>query len=195
MAEATLDSLSFSLPHSLQQRMRLRGTRKSHASIFWGLWAIPAIFLAVMFIPTFYPEPVIALYERIASTLGVSCDTVSSIVSLLILAIYGMAMFTWVRAVHASQSRRTEEDSDWTVSLTEDGLRYASQNLEYLLRWPGFHQVFAEREGLILVHGNSYFFVPNEAFENAQDLQAFVRLLAARVPPEARARSGAALAI
>lgn len=196
MVEAAFESVSFPLSHAEQIRMQRRGLGKSHGGLFKRIWGIAALFMIIVWVPNFFfPEQEIALYERLARTFGVSCDSVAAAVALLILVAFVAVLLAIVRRMRTSQSLRVGDKVDWTMSAEENGLRYASRNLEYLLRWPGFHQVFAEREGLILVHGNSYFFVPGEAFQNMQEREAFVRMLASRVPVEARVRSGAALAI
>lgn len=196
MAEAAFDTLTFPLSYARQVRMHRRGVGKSHGGFFKRIWGIAAIYMLIVWLPTlFFSEQVLAFYERLARSFDVSCSTVSGVIALLILATFLLGLFAVVRRMRASQSLRVGHSVDWTITAEDDGLLYASRNVEYLLRWPGFHQVFTEREGLILVHGNSYFFVPNEAFRNAQEHQAFVRMLAARIPAEARARSAAALTI
>lgn len=196
MAEAAFESMSFPLSHAEQIRMQRRGLGKSHGGLFKRIWGIAALFMIIVWVPNLlFPEQQIALYERLARTFGVSCDTVAGAVSLFIFVTFLAVLLAIVRQMRTSQSRRVGDKVDWTMTAEESGLRYASRNLEYLLHWPGFHQVFAEPEGLILVHGNSYLFIPNEAFPTPEDRRAFVQLLAARVPADALARSGAALAI
>lgn len=196
MAEAIFKDISFPLSHAQQVRMHRRGLGKSHGGFFKRLWGFAALVLIIVWIPGFFfPDHQIALYERLARKFGVSCDTVAAAISLSILAVFLAVLLAIVRQMRNAQSRRVGEKVDWTITAEEGGLRYASRNLDYVLRWPGFHQVFAEREGFILVHGNSYFFVPHEAFPTPEDRRVFFRLLAASLPAEALARSGVALSL
>ena len=196
MAEAIFNNMTFPLSHARQMRMHRRGLGKSHGGFFKRLWGIAALVVIIVWLPNlFFPDRLVAVYEHLARSFGVTCDTVSGVVSLSIMVTFMFGLFAIVHQMRASQSRRVGHAVNWTVTAEDDGLRYASRNLDYVLRWPGFHQVFAEREGYILVHGNSYFFVPNEAFPTLEDRRVFVRLLAASMPNDALSRSGAALSL
>lgn len=174
--------------------MHRRGLGKSHGGFFKRIWGYAAFFIALIWLPSyFFPDAEIAFYERVARSFGLSCETVSFVVHLLLMAIFTLGLGAIVHQMRAAQSRRVGHTVNWKISADSDGLLYASRNLDYILRWAGIYQVLAEPEGIVIVHGNSYFFVPNEAFDSAAERQAFIHLLAENMPADAVARSGDAL--
>lgn len=193
MADTAFQSVSFPLSEAQQFRMHRRGLGKSHGGLFTRIRLLAIVFFAIIWLPVIFPESATKIFGRIACSLGVSCDTVSFLYTVVVLIAFWIALHTLMRRMRSEQSRRVGHIVDWKVSAEADGLRFASRNLEHMLRWPGVHQVLAEREGLIIVHGNSSYFIPREAFLDDDNRKAFFNLLATSIPAEARARSGQAL--
>jgi hypothetical protein len=77
------------------------------------------------------------------------------------------------------------------TQLTEDeaGLRFASTEIEYYLKWQGISLLLPGTDGIALSHGNLFFFIPNGAFPSAEEKLAFVRDVYSRLSETARSFS------
>ncbi|MEO8420139.1 MAG: hypothetical protein ABI457_02995 [Hyphomicrobium sp.] len=86
---------------------------------------------------------------------------------------------------------RSRADYDSAVRMREDdgGLRFATDQVEYYLKWQGIGQMLMERDGVAVSHGNLFFLIPNDAFSALAERDAFVRDVFGRLGAEAQARS------
>lgn len=82
-------------------------------------------------------------------------------------------------------------DFDQDIHLTEDkgGLRFASTEIEYYVKWRGIGLLLPESDGIALSCGNLFFFIPNVAFPSADERLAFVRDVYGRLSENARSFS------
>jgi len=71
----------------------------------------------------------------------------------------------------------------------DGGLRFATDQVEYYLKWPGISQMLMERDGVAVSHGSLFFLIPDGAFANVQERNAFVGEVFGRLGGEARGRS------
>ena len=78
-----------------------------------------------------------------------------------------------------------------TIKLTQDegGLRFATEEVEHYLKWPGISQLLLEPDGVVVSHGNLFFLIPNQAFQSADDRVAFIRDVYDRLGERARSIS------
>ena len=86
---------------------------------------------------------------------------------------------------------RSRADYDSAVRMRQDdgGLRFATDQVEYYLKWQGIGQMLMERDGVAVSHGNLFFLIPNDAFSALAERDAFVRDVFGRLGAEAQARS------
>ena len=97
----------------------------------------------------------------------------------------------WLRRRGLKTSKgRADYDSEVRFRTDPDGLRFATPEIEYFLRWHGISQLMlVEGQGLLTSHGNLFFLLPNEAFGNLAERDALTRDVFARLSEAARARS------
>jgi hypothetical protein len=82
-------------------------------------------------------------------------------------------------------------DFDRTVRLTKDdgGLRFATDGIEYYLKWPGISQMLMERDGVVVSYGHMFWLVPDAAFPDAGTRLAFIRDVYGHLTEKARSIS------
>jgi len=86
---------------------------------------------------------------------------------------------------------KSRADFDAPVRLRQepDGLRFATPEIEYLIKWRGISQMIMERDGVVVSHGSLLFMAPDEAFVDLNERNAFIRDVYGRLTQQARERS------
>ncbi|HRO50463.1 MAG TPA: hypothetical protein PLW75_10025 [Hyphomicrobium sp.] len=94
---------------------------------------------------------------------------------------------------HGQRQMKSRADFDSTVSLRQDqdGLRFATPQIEYYIKWGGISQMMTVHDGIVVSHGSLFFLVPDAAFADRGERDAFVRDIHGRLNEAARERSGA----
>jgi hypothetical protein len=115
-------------------------------------------------------------------------------VALSLPVLIGMAvLIEWywgLRKLHARRARKLSNfDPQIRMAQDEGGVRFTTSQIEYYVKWEGITQLLLAGGGILLNHGNLFCFVPNDAFENADERQAFIRDVYSRLSEEARALS------
>lgn len=107
---------------------------------------------------------------------------------LLVLGLIG-GLFLLRRRGRAQAKERANYDG--SVSLQQDtgGLRFATTDIEYYVKWAGISQMFMEHDGVVISHGSMFFLVPNTAFSGEAERNAFIRDVYGRLSDSARERS------
>ncbi len=111
--------------------------------------------------------------------------------SAFVVVIAGYYAAFWVLRRFSRSQVKQRVDYDATVHMRQEdgGLRFGSDQVEYYLKWPGISQMLMEDDGVAVSHGNLFFLIPNDAFADPADRDAFVREVFAKMGEEARARS------
>ena len=107
---------------------------------------------------------------------------------LLVLGLIG-GLFLLRRRGRAQAKERANYDG--SVSLQQDtgGLRFATTDIEYYVKWAGISQIFLEHDGVVVSHGSMFFLVPDTAFSGEAERNAFIRDVYGRLSDIARERS------
>jgi hypothetical protein len=71
----------------------------------------------------------------------------------------------------------------------EGGLRCATSQIEYYVKWQGISQMLMGRDGVAISHGGLFFLIPDSAFADLSERNALVRGVFGRMGPAARGRS------
>jgi hypothetical protein len=73
--------------------------------------------------------------------------------------------------------------------VDDSGLSFAADDIEHYLKWPAISQLRLERDGVVISHGNLFYFVPDAAFANMEERLAFIRHVYGRLSEKARSIS------
>jgi hypothetical protein len=92
---------------------------------------------------------------------------------------------------HKRQVLKSRADFDSTVRLREEpeGLRFVTPQIEYFIKWNGISQMMMEHDGVVISHGALFFLIPDDAFADKGERDAFIRDVFGRLGQEAVERS------
>ena len=101
-----------------------------------------------------------------------------------------LAGLVGIRMWGRKQSKaRADYDAEARFRQDAGGLRIATKDIEYYLKWPGIAQILIEPDGLVVSHGNLFFLVPDSAFASQHERDGLIREIFANLGPEAKDRS------
>lgn len=174
--------LTYSMPLARLLTVSRVASRKVYASSWLFVALIFAVYVAIFSLLMAYDRPIKAWLKSYGLPGGI---TVIPIILALILA------FWWLRRRGLKQLK-SRADFDSAVRFREEaeGLRFATSEIEYFVRWTGIAQLLLiENHGLIVSHGNLFFLIPNEAFQSLQERNDLALRSLAKLSDAARERS------
>ena len=89
----------------------------------------------------------------------------------------------------AETQARANFQSEIRLRQDDGGIRIATDEIEYYLKWRGISQMLMEHDGVVVSHGSLFFLIPDSAFADSEERNAFVRDVFGRLGEEARSRS------
>jgi hypothetical protein len=173
--------LTYRLPFARLRRLGRNSGRKAHPLIWGARWILLISFFVALWLVTLFADAV----ERWQASVGLPQLTV--LVSIIL--VVGIAALFLRRAALRRTQTCADFDAEIRLRRDEGGLRIATGEIEYYLKWPGISQMFMEHDGVVVSHGNLFFLVPDSAFESADERVAFIRDVYGRLGAEARSRS------
>lgn len=173
--------LTYQMPFERLVRLSRSAGRKAYATSWFGYWAVIVLFCAALALILIYDEAV----QAWQSSLGLPWFTAF----LLIVVVYVAALWSLRRYALRQMKGRADYDSAVRMRQDDGGLRFATDEVEYYLKWQGISQMLLEKDGPAVSHGSLFFLIPNGAFATLDERDAFVRDVFARLGDEARARS------
>ena len=173
--------LSYLMPFERLVKLSRSAGRKAYRTSWIGFWLIIGLFFAAIALLVVFDEPI---QEWQAS---VGLPWFSAFVTLVVAYV---AAF-WMLRRFGLRQMKSRANYDSTVRMRQDdgGLRFATDQVEYYLKWPGISQMLMEHDGVAVSHGSLFFLVPNDAFSSLQERDAFVRDVFGRLGAEGQARS------
>jgi hypothetical protein len=173
--------LTYQMPFERLVRLSRSAGRKAHATSWFGYWAVIGLFCAALALIMVYDEAV----QDWQRSFGLPWFA-----AFVIIAVAYVAAL-WALRRYALRQMKGRADYDSTVRMRQDdgGLRFATDAVEYYLKWQGISQMLMEKDGVAVSHGNLFFLVPNGAFASLDERDGFVRAVFGRLGPEARDRS------
>jgi uncharacterized membrane protein (DUF485 family) len=84
---------------------------------------------------------------------------------------------------------RVDFDAPVRMRQEPEGLRFATPEIEYLIKWQGISQMMMGHDGVVVSHGSLLFMAPDEAFTDPNERNAFIRDVYSRLTDQARERS------
>jgi hypothetical protein len=173
--------LTYQMP--LKRLMKLSRTagRKAYSTSWLLIWLLAAMYgLGLAAWIAFGP----AIDRWLAAFNLPTLTPLAVLIAFLILGIWA------IRRLGMKQTK-ARADFDSTVRFREetDGVRLATPEIEYFVKWHGISQMMLLSDGLVFSHGNLFFMVPNEAFRDLGERDALARDAFGRLNPAARERS------
>jgi hypothetical protein len=176
--------LSYRLPFARLIKLSRTASRKGYPIVWWLTWVWIGIFLAVSIGFAVFANDIRDALE--AFDMG----DIGPFVLFAAIALAYLAGRYALRKLRIAEVQRRATFNE-TIKLTQDegGLRFATEEVEHYLKWPGISQLLLERDGVVVSHGNLFFLIPNQAFQSADDRVAFIRDVYNRLGERARAIS------
>lgn len=177
--------LTYRVPFERLRKLGRRSGRRAYPFLWIVRWALLAVFFAALGLLSFFDEAV----QRWQASVGLPPLT-----ALLTLLIVYIGVIVVMRRIGVRETKlRADFQSDIRLRRDDGGIRIATDDIEYYLKWRGISQMFMERDGVVVSHGNLFFLVPDSAFKDLDERNAFVRDVFGRLGPEAQSRSEAGL--
>ena len=173
--------LTYRMPFERLVKLSRSAGRKAYRISWIALWLVIGLFVATIVLLMVFEEAV----QQWQTSVGL--PWYSAFLALVVF--YVAALWTLRRFSLRQMKSRANYDSAVHLRQDDSGLRFATDEIEYYLKWPGISQLLMEHDGVAVSHGNLFFLIPNSAFAGLQDRDAFVREVFGRLGDEARARS------
>lgn len=173
--------LRYRMPFERLAKLSREANRKAFSTSWYAVWALlGGYFLLLGLMLVFSGD--IARLERDAGIpwwFWMALLVVAALVGLLFLRRFG----------RRQMKARANFDSDVTLKQEPDGLRFGTSDIEYLIKWPGISQLMTVNDGVVVSHGSLFFLIPDTAFADRRERDAFVRHVYGRLSAAALERS------
>jgi hypothetical protein len=110
-------------------------------------------------------------------------------VILLLIAFYAGFFILNYRSMLRRMWEGADGDRHYRVTQDSGGLRFATGEDEFYLKWHGITRMWLERDGIVVARGPLLLWVADTAFVDATERLALIREIFARMNEEARLRS------
>jgi len=175
--------LTYRMPYERLAKLGKTMGRKAFRGIWWRKWALFAVFMAMALGISGFGDQL----DRWAYMRGIPVGSGTALLMAFAILLFGAF---WLRR---SQKRdlKSRANYDQQIRLTkdEDGLHFATDDIEFYLKWPGISQMLMDRDDVVVSHGGLFFMVPDRAFESENERLDFIRDVYGRLKPDARALS------
>lgn len=173
--------LIYRMPFERLTKLARTAGRRAFARNYYGVWALLVAYFALLGCLVIFADEI----GRIERDYGVP-----ALIWFVFVVLFGLVGFLLLRrASRASLRARVDYDASVRMRQEPDGLRFSTPQIEYLLKWQGIGQMFLEPDGVVVSHGALFFLVPNAAFRDLGERDAFVRDVFDRLSEPARERS------
>ncbi len=175
--------LTYKVPFRRLGKLGRSMGRKAYSGVWWARWLLLVAFFAVLFALSAFEDSL----AGILAPFGISYSLNVLLVVTVLAALTGMFL------IRKYQRRQVKDrvDFDQSVRLVqeENGIRIATGQIEYYLKWPGISQILIEHDGVVLSHGSLFWLVPDTAFASPAERLGFIRDVYDRLEEKARAAS------
>lgn len=183
------EPVTYLLPQSRLRRVARRGMRRSFSGFFVLTWVWIAVYIAALASFSVFSDEIVRFLRRTVVPMGVSVDAAVGILMAGLVAIFVAGLIFQRRLFRRELEQRINTTNEVVLAPIAGGVRIGSEAIEHHLRWAAIDQVLIEPDGLALVHGALFFFVPAAAFPSDQAFQAFRDYIIANMKPAALERS------
>jgi hypothetical protein len=175
--------LTYKLPYRRLAKLGRSMGRKAYRGVWWARWLLIALFLIAVVAMNAFEEPLV----RWLAAAGISDGYSVLLFATFFLVLAGLFL------LRKFQTRQVKDrvDFDQSVRLAQDenGIRIATDDIEYILKWRGISQLLIEHDGVVLSHGSLFWLVPDAAFSDSAERHGFIRDVYDRLSDKARSMS------
>jgi hypothetical protein len=173
--------LTYQMPFERLAKLSRSASRKAFATTWRSTWLLIGAYFGLLAVLVVFNDEI----NRLERDFGIPWW----LWLVLLISAAFIGLFVVRRRWRGLLKKRVDFDS--TVNLREepDGLRFATPQIEYYVKWKGISQVLMEHDGVVISHGALFFMVPDEAFTGRPERDAFVRDIFSRLSDAARERS------
>jgi len=173
--------LTYEMPFERLVKLSRSAGRKAYAMSWVTAWLVIGLFLVAVVLLIVFDGPI----QNWQASVGLPWFS-----AFLVLVVVYVAAFWALRRFSLRQMKsRANFQSIVRMRKDDGGLRFATDQVEYYLKWPGISQMVMERDGVAVSHGSLFFLIPDGAFANVQERNAFIGEVFGRLGAEARGRS------
>ncbi len=173
--------LTYQMPFERLMKLSRSAGRKAYAVSWLATWLLIGLFLAAIVLLIVFDKPI----QNWQASVGLPWFS-----AFLAIFIVYVASFWGLRRFSLSQMKgRANYQSIVHMRKDGGGLRFATDQVEYYLKWPGISQMLMERDGIAVSHGSLFFLIPDRAFADLGERNAFIGEVFGRLGAEARERS------
>jgi hypothetical protein len=156
-------------------------SRRAFSTSWLALWTRFAAYIAALIAIIVFDDAVMSWQ----SALGLPPY------SALVLIVLLFVIAVWALRRHGRRVMKGTANFDDAVRFRKDagGLRFATRQIEYYVKWQGIRQVLMDRDGVAISQGGLFFLIPDSALVDLSERNALVRDVFGRLGLEARDRS------
>lgn len=173
--------LTYRMPFERLRRLGRSANRKAFRTTWVAVWGLLAFYFGMIALFIIFADDINRL-EREAGTPWWSWFAA-------LIAAFVAAFFALRRRWQRQMQSRVDFDSAVTFTQEPSGLRFATPQIEYLVKWDGISQMLMEPDGVVFSHGGLFFMIPNSAFADPGERDALIQDVFGRLNDAARARS------
>jgi hypothetical protein len=173
--------LTYEMPFERLVKLSRSAGRKAYAMSWVTAWLVIGLFLVAVVLLIVFDESI----QSWQASVGLPWFS-----TFLVLVVIYVAAF-WALRRFSLRQMKSRADFQSIVRMRKDdgGVRFATDQVEYYLKWPGISQMVMERDGVAVSHGSLFFLIPDGAFANVEERNVFVGEVFGRLGAEARGRS------
>lgn len=173
--------LVYQMPFERLTKLSRSMSRKAFSTSWLALWTLFAAYIAALIAIIVFDDAVMSWQDALG------LPPYSAFVLIVLLFVIAV----WALRRHGLQVMKGRANFDDAVRFRKDegGLRFATSQIEYYVKWQGISQVLMDRDGVAISHGGLFFLIPDSAFVDLSERNALIRDVFGRLGPEARDRS------
>ncbi|AHB50087.1 hypothetical protein W911_07635 [Hyphomicrobium nitrativorans NL23] len=173
--------LRYQMPFERLAKLSRAASRKAFSSSWYLMWGLFAVYFSLLGGMLLFADTI----GRLQREAGI--PRWSWMVVLGGILIGGLLLLRR----HGQKQAKARADYDSTVTLRQEaeGLRFATPEIEYFIKWDGISQMMTMHDGVVVSHGSLFFLVPDTAFAGRGERDAFVRDVYGRLNEAAIERS------
>jgi hypothetical protein len=175
--------LSYQLPFERLSKLSRVASRKAYPKLWWLTWLWIALVFGALIAILYFSDALDRRFERVGIPLG------ALVVWIVTALIFLAGVYVIRRRRIAEVKGRASFNATIKMQQDEDGLRFATDEIEYYLKWRGLSQMLLDHDGVIVSHGNLFFLIPDRAFANPEDRLVFIREVYGHLGERARSIS------
>jgi hypothetical protein len=175
--------LTYQIPFELLVKLSRFAGRKAFSTSWYLRWLLLGCYFAMLGALYFFD----AVIARLETEAGIPRWVWMVLMfAVLVIGVIGVRR-------HTFSKMKSRADFDSTVTLQQEpgGLRFATSQIEYYVKWNGISQMLKQHDGVAIAQGSLFFLIPDTAFADTSERDRFVLDVFGRLNDAAREQSEA----